>query len=94
MRLVFKEKEEFQKWIMDQVGLSPSPKYECYITPGDEVVLVPKKSTRPLKYGYAKLTPEAVEAIKKEVEKLGIKVYRCDVEWAEDRPIGIKFTPE
>lgn len=89
MRLVFDNLDEFKKWFSDNVS---SDKYECYITNDGEYILVPTKSTRPLKYGYYKTDSEA---LKKEVEELIGKtlkgVYRVKtVEWADDRAVGME----
>lgn len=90
-RFIFKEEKEFQKWIDDHVN---SDKYECYITEGNEVVLIPLRSTRPLKYAYIKLTSETIEAVRQKLTQKGVKIYKANVEWADDRPVGVKFVPE
>jgi hypothetical protein len=91
VRLVFEAIDEFEKWI-DKHG--KPEKYECYVTKDGEVVMMPTKSTRPVNYGYMQLTSASVEKLKKKLAELGVSIFNVrDVEWAEDRPVGVKFMP-
>jgi hypothetical protein len=89
-RLVFETIDQFKKWIDDNVT---KEKYEAYITPKKEVVLVPRKSTRPLKYGYAILTSEGTREIQRLLGEKGIKIYYAKVEWDETKTPGAEFAP-
>lgn len=88
-RFVFKEVTSFMEWLEEHVI---PEKYEAYITPEKEVVLVPLKSTHPLKYGYAKLTPDNVKTVKQWLEGKGVKIYHADVDWDDAKPPGVEYT--
>jgi len=92
MRLVFDKEDEFKRWIERNVS---ADKYECYVSSELEILLVPLKSTKPIKYAYFKVnTPEELKIVQ-EVKKLGVEVYNVKaIEWADDRGVGIKIGGE
>lgn len=87
--MIFAQTEEFKNWVEANVT---STKYECYITDENEILLVPRRSTRPVKYAYYKASSkEEGESIKKGLEAMGLNIFRVkEVEWAEDRAIGLE----
>lgn len=87
-RFEFEEVAPFKEWLDGHV--TPE-KYEAYITPDNEVVLVPIKSTHPLKYGYAKLAQESIKEIEKWLKEKGIKKYPAYVEWDDTKPPGVRY---
>lgn len=89
-RITFEEIGQFKKWIEDNVT---KEKYEAYITPKKEVVLMPRKSTRPLKYGYAILTSEGIKEIQRFLGEKGVKIYFAKVDWDETKAPGAEFAP-
>lgn len=93
VRHVFDETEEFINWISENVT---KEKYKAYQTKEKEIILVPKKSTRPLEYAYMKFSED--KDLKSVIEKLtskGLRVWRLKAEeWADDRPVGVKLSPE
>jgi len=92
MRLVFKTKDELLAWIKECV--SPE-RYVAYITDDNEVVLCPTRSTRPIIYGYLKVETNIGDIVKSIVHEFGIRCFPVkNVEWADDRPPGVKFIME
>lgn len=97
MRLVFKELSEFEKWIQNR---APPDRYVVYITDEREIVFVPSRSTRPLTYGYITIPPtregqDKLKLLEDTLTATGYEIYHVkDVEWADDRPVGVKFTTE
>jgi len=90
-RYVFEKVNPFKEWMADHVT---SEKYEAYITPSNEVVLVPLKSTHPLKYGYARLIPDNIKEIHQWLKEKGVKTYSADVDWDDTKPPGVEYIPQ
>lgn len=65
MRLVFDDLESLKEWIKDNVE---QDRYEVYTTE-NEIVFVPVKSTRPIKYAYMRLLSKDLEGIDKNGER-------------------------
>lgn len=93
MRLVFKEIKEFRKWAIDNASVD---RHEYYITEKKEIIIVPLRSTRPIKYAIATgVSDDILKEITKRLGNLGFRVYRVKaVEWSDDRPIGAKTSIE
>jgi hypothetical protein len=88
MRLIFKDIEEFKRWIKD--NCLPM-RYECYITSDNEFILVPIKSTKPIKYAYIKVSNEKIKELEDYIKAFVNNIYRVDMlEWIEDRAIGVE----
>jgi hypothetical protein len=90
VRLVFDNLQEFERWISNNVS---ADKYECYITRELEVILVPTKSTKPLKYAYIKLSSaEDLKIVEKLRVGMGLNVYNIKhLVWADDRLVEGKL---
>lgn len=87
-RYVFENLNQFKDWLADHVT---AEKYEAYITPRNEVVLVPLKSTHPLKYGYARLIPGNIKEIQQWLKEKGVKIYFANVDWDDTKPPGVEY---
>jgi hypothetical protein len=85
-RAVFESVDEFKKWVTDNVN---PEKYKAFFTSYNEIILVPRKSTKPIEYGYIQISD--AEIMKKTREWLVnnyIKFY-YDVkayEWMDEKP--------
>lgn len=91
-RFVFEKIDQLKKWISSHV--TTSEKYEAYISPKNELALIPRKSTRPLKYAYAKLTPEGIKELRLLLGEKGIEIYNvANIDWDETKPPGAEFIP-
>lgn len=92
MRFVFKDVNELQKWIDKFV----EPKrYDCYTTEENEIIFIPLQSTRPVKYAYAKFDLKTIEGLMEQLKNNGIDIYKVkSVEWADDRPVGVKVSTD
>jgi hypothetical protein len=96
-RFVFETLEQLERWMLENVT---ADKYSVFITPANELVCVPRKSTKPLNYGYARLDVEEIKKIKRFIEEnmaidsdKKIRIYYAKVEWDETRAPGSVFTP-
>jgi len=90
MRIVFDNPLEFGGW-MEKFAMPE--KYAMYETKEKELVLAPIKSTRPLYFAYRKCESDIELGMLKAIatkRKLSIFAVQ-DVEWADDRPVGMKF---
>lgn len=88
-RFVFEDQAEFKRWIDGHVTRD---RYECYISKEHEVIFVPIKSTRPVKYGYMKFpSSKETKEIQKTVEANGVKVYNATTEWDPLKAVGTHF---
>lgn len=87
MRLIFEKFENFKEWLVS-IGESLPSRYVAFVTDENEVIIVPKKSTRPIIYGY--LQTSEIEKVMELLNKLGIRVFEVTrVEWDETKPVGI-----
>jgi len=70
--------------------------YEVYITPSEEIVFAPTKSTRSLRYGYVPAIAhiwDSVEEAEREIMKIvpGIDILMgTRFEWDSSRPPGVE----
>lgn len=92
-RFVFDKKDEFEKWITEN---ATSSRYSIYISSENEVLLYPLKTSRPTTYAYFKSTDSKVmEEIVNRLTEVGFKTYRVKaIEFADDRPVGVKVKTE
>ena len=86
-RIVFDEVAVLLRWATDNCD---AVKYQLYITSYSEVVLVPTRTSRNLRYGYidAMFIGKKVDEVAKQVQEVipGIKVYKVrKFDWDEDR---------
>jgi len=87
-RFVFAKLEEFDNWIKKHVT---AERYEAYATKS-YIVLVPLKSTKPVKYAYIELGEENLKKVKQNLETIGVSVFNVkEVEWKTDLPPGVKI---
>jgi len=93
MRLVFKERSKFLDWMEDEA--SPE-KYNIFLTEENEIILVPKKSTRPIIYAYYKeFDAKEFDNLKANFSKSSYKVYEVkSVDWDDEKPVGVKVAIE
>ena len=96
-RFVFETVGQLEKWMLENVT---ADKYNVFITPSNELVCVPRKSTRPLSYAYSKLSAEEMKRIQRFVEDnmaiasdKKIRIYYARVEWDETKAPGAEFAP-
>jgi len=91
-RVVFASVDQFKAWMKKKV--TPE-RYEAYITKNDEVILVPKRSTPPVLYGYYEANDEeALNSVKSLLEEAGLTVFNIQsFEWKSDWPPGVSFVP-
>jgi hypothetical protein len=90
-RFVFDQQKEFERWISEN---ATPDKYGVYISRDREILMYPLKTSRPLTYAYYKATDDKeVQGFKERFMVAGFRVYEVkDIEWADDRPVGVKFT--
>lgn len=90
-RLEFGSKNGFFRWINNR--MDPN-KYECYMTEDKEIILVPKKSTRPVVYAYLKCkTREDFKDVLTGLKHLKVMMYGIKkFEWKPDASIGTVYT--
>jgi len=91
-RVTFVAKEVLLKWIKKHCK---ADKYEVYITPDEEIVFAPTKSTRNLRYGYLpsiRYIWDSVEDAEKEIMKTipDIDIIKARFEWDSSRPPGVE----
>lgn len=88
MRLVFKDVKEFERWIKD---MATSEKHVVYRSEVNEILIVPKRSTRPVTYAYIKVVDaNTIKNVVGSLESSGFKVYDVkSIEWADDRSVGL-----
>jgi len=88
-RLFFVSREEFTKWAESQ----KNGYYYIFLTRKNEIILFPKRSTRPIMVGYYKEKgrKEAEEVAKKLAEKKEWDLYNLsNLEWDIERPPGVE----
>ena len=98
-RIEYTKKDDFLKWIKGEVD---SNKYKAHVTEKMEVILAPRKSTRPITFGYFKAShtdnaknTEALTAILAVLKAAGIAIYRCgNYEWKTENPVGSVYSEE
>lgn len=92
-RIVFENYDQLFAWA--QEFLKPDPrKYVIYMALDNEIILEPRKSTRPIRYGYLK-SMEAVSPVKKMAEDFNVSVFNCkDYEWDLTKAPGVKVVVE
>jgi hypothetical protein len=91
-RLIFNIAADYERWITDHV--TPNG-YDVYSTRMNELICYPRKSTRPLTYGWMQLSDEDSAKLLKKLEGMGVRLYRVDrIEWDAERPVGIKSQQE
>ena len=90
-RLEFGKKDGLIRWIRNRMV---PDKYECYMTEGKEIILVPTRSTRPVVYAYLKCdTPEDFKAVLTELKRLKVMMFGIKkFEWKPDASIGTVYT--
>lgn len=93
VRHIFDETQEFIDWISENVT---KEKYKAYQTKEKEIILVPKKSTRPLEYAYMKFSEQKdLESVIKKLTSKGLRVWSLKAEeWDDQKPVGIRPSPE
>jgi len=91
-RLVFGNKDQMLRWMRMRVD---PERYDLYVTDEREFILVPRKSTQPIMFGYFKLTDEDVEQFAGEIKALSVPVFRVKgFEWDTRKAVGIKIPIE
>jgi hypothetical protein len=84
---------EFISWIKEYVT---EERYKAYMTREKEIILIPRRSTRPLEYAYMKFDKD--EKLKKVIEALtakNIRVWTLKAEeWDDQKPVGVRFPAE
>jgi len=88
-RLFFDKEEEFVRWARAQ----KDGYYYIFLTRKKEIILFPKRSTRPIMVGYykAKDSKNAEEIVKKLMEEKQWDLYNLsNLEWDIERPPGVE----
>ena len=89
-RLIFSDANELINWLKNH---DPT-RFDVYVTPENELILIPRKSTRPLLYIYfAGDDTDIKKVMDYLVDRYGyFPYYKVErVEWKEDTPIGSSF---
>lgn len=93
-RAIFVEGEELLKWCGEFVK---GGNYIMYLTGKNELILEPRRSTRPLRYAYLK------EVSKESADKLVVKIHEkfgipfmlvSSYEWDVEKSVGVKVRVE
>ena len=85
-RFVFSKESEFFSWVVDHFH---GDRFEAYVTASNEVIIYPRKSSRPISYAYIQCSTQSVAELVKKLKELGLEIYNVSrVEWADDRMIG------
>jgi len=88
-RQVFDDVQELEKWCKEFVKRG---QYTVYTTSDNELILEPRKSTRPQRYAYFK-SVKVEELAKLFSETYEIPYFKVErYEWDLDKGIGIRTT--
>jgi hypothetical protein len=74
-----------------------SERYVLYESEEGEILLAPKKSTKPIYYAYIKLelSGDDLLRVKNLATQQSIQIFAVkNIEWDESKPVGIKFRIE
>lgn len=88
-RIVFDSFEELEKWCKEFVKKGS---HTVYTTGSNELIVEPRRSTRPLRYAYF-TSIKAVEFAKTISEQYEIPYFHLErYEWDLDKNVGIQTT--
>ena len=75
-RIEFNNEQELRDW--SETFCKGTNRYSAYITAGKEIVLEPRKSTDPIRYGYLRVQSEGkIQEIAAFLRELGLSVFTC-----------------
>ena len=90
-RIVFDSFEELKKWCDEFIK---EKSHTIYTTENDELIVEPRRSTRPSRYGYFK-SIKVKEFAKTLSEKHEIPYFHLkSYEWDTEKSPGIKMSPK
>ena len=86
-RHIFDTEERFKEWCEEFVKTGF---YCVYVTNDNEIILEPRRSTRPSRFGYYK-TQKAEEIGQKIAKQYSIPYFKVErYEWDTERPVGVE----
>lgn len=84
-RIEFANKEQFSKWKEER---TKPERHDMYITAASEFIMVPRKSTDPILYGYFPGSDALRSELTKELETAGYMVFEVEkFVWSAAFPI-------
>lgn len=90
-RLEFSKLKSLLRWA--EINTAPEKHYAIHTTERDEIILQPKKSTRPVEYAYysGRDSEKGVD----ELQKIGFDVFEMKrYAWKADSPVGSRVEGE
>jgi hypothetical protein len=91
-RIVFSDATTFLRWVLEN---ATPERYLAYITSEREVVLYPRKATRPLTYAYIRTSEKEVSDIKNTLLSKELDVFEVErIEWDVEKSVGVRVSIE
>jgi len=92
-RAICENKDQLTKWCEIFIGEKGKDKYVIISTNQNEIIIEPRKSTKPLDFAYMQVANGNIKEIVNEiVQKYGIKhLHVKRLEWDLEKPPGIKY---
>lgn len=86
-RIEFNTEAEVREWVREMT--KPS-KYVVYTTETSEIILEPKTSTSPVRFGYFRaMTQDAFQRLIGELREAGYRIFACKTyQWKSDMVMG------
>jgi hypothetical protein len=92
-RLIFEDEKNLREWISNHI--TPD-RYEAYLTTEyNELIIYPRKATRPTTYVYFTTKPEVLKSLEDDLTTRGVRVYKiARMEWDDTKAIGVRVPIE
>jgi deoxyadenosine/deoxycytidine kinase len=92
-RLIFDDEKSLKEWISTHI--TPD-RFEAYFTTEyNELIIYPRKATRPTTYVYFTAKLEILKSLIDDLTVRGIPIYKiARMEWDTEKAIGIKVPVE
>lgn len=88
-RVEFNTEAELKDW---WEGMTKPSKYVVYTTETSEIILEPKTSTSPVRFGYYRaMTSDAFQRVIGQLKEAGYRVFACkNYEWKSDMIMSVR----